>query len=76
MERKRIKLKLNPTPSKVFISIAAATTIYEITAVIVNKNFGAGLPYFPWQVTPSNIPSAAGIFGTSLGVSYLTASVN
>lgn len=73
---KRIKVDLNPNVGKVFISIAAATTIYEITAMIANKKFGAGLPYFPWQVTPSNISSAAGIFGTSLSVSYLAASVN
>ena len=76
MEHKRIKLKLNPTPSKVVISIAAATTIYEVTAVVVNKKFGVGLPYFPWQITPSNLPAASIMYGTTLGVSYIAASVS
>lgn len=73
---KRIKIDLNPNLNKIIISTAAATLIYEATAVIANKRFGAGLPYFPWQITPSNLSTAAGIYGTALGVSYLTASVN
>jgi len=73
---KRVKIDLNPNLSKVLISTAAATLIYEVTAIVVNKQFGVGLPYFPWQITPSNLSAAAGIYGTTLGVSYLTASVN
>ena len=73
---KRVKIDLNPNLNKILISTAAATLVYEVTAVIANKNFGVGLPYFPWQITPSNLSPAAGIFGTALGVSYLTASVN
>ena len=71
-----MKRKLKPTLNKVLISVAAATTIYEITAVIVNKNFGVGLPYFPWQSTPSNLPVSVGIYGTALGVSYIATSIN
>ena len=73
---KRVKIDLNPNLSKVLISTVSATLIYEVTAVIANRKFGVGLPYFPWQMTPSNLPAAAGIYGTTLGVSYFTASVN
>lgn len=72
MNRKRLNLN---TPSKIIIGIVAGTATYEVTAAILNKNFGVGLPYFPWQVTPSTAAAAAMLYGTAtigcVGVSLM-----
>lgn len=72
MERKRVNLN---TPSKILIGVAAGAAVYEIAAVILNKGFGVGLPYLPWQTTPSTAATAAMLYGTAtagcVGVSLM-----
>lgn len=72
MNRKRIQLN---TPSKIILGVAAGAAIYEVTAAILNNQFGVGLPYLPWQVTPSTAATAAMLYGTAtigcVGVSLM-----
>ena len=70
----RIKLKMSPT--RAVTAVVTSTIIYETAAIILNKEFGVGLPYFPWQMTPSNSKAAVGIYATTSMVSLLAVSID
>ena len=65
----RIKLENKIVDGVVSVGIGIAA--YELTAFVMNRAFGVGLPYLPTQITPSNALPAAALLTTDIAVAVL-----